>query len=95
MKIFALRHKTEGWFAGFTVTSNGDEAGFCNDTEVQLDRHIVWGFTEGLWVTTSKEVADKVAITDTPWYNSSVESPRNPYAGWLEVVEFTSGGNHE
>lgn len=84
MKLFALRHKTEGWFAGFTVASNGDDAEFCNDTTVELER-----YSNAIWVTTSKEVADKVAVTDTPWYNSCPESPSNRFVGELEVVEFS------
>lgn len=90
MKLFALRHKTEGWFARFVVTANGDDAVFCNDTAVDLER-----YSDAIWVTASKEVAEKVAVTDTPWYNSCPESPGNRYVGELEVVEFTFGGDHE
>ena len=87
MKLYTLRHKKEGWFAKFTVRSNGDDAEFCNDTSVELDR-----YGDNIWVSTSRESAEKVASTLVPWYNSSVDSPEHNFVGELEVVEFTAMG---
>lgn len=87
MRLYTLRHKKEGWFAKFIVRSNGDDAEFCNDTSVELCRH-----GDNIWVSTSRDIAERVASASVPWYNSSVDWPEHQHAGELEVVEFTAVG---
>lgn len=81
--LFALEFK--GKLVGVDITSNGDDAEFCNRTSVQLDE-----YSDDVWVTTNRAVAEKVIRESTPWYNSSMYSPEHgrDMTGNLTIVEF-------
>ncbi len=79
-KIYALKHPVHG-ILGFSTTSN--DGVNCETVEYTLDT-----YGEGIWTTPRKSVAEKVAVTNTEWYNADMESPGNPYTkDNLEVVE--------
>ena len=70
-----------GKLLGFRYESNGD-AEFANSTACVLD-----DYGNNLWLVSSRFVADCAARTSIEWYNAGYESPENPYAGKVKVVE--------
>jgi len=81
--LYALMHKDTKKLVGFYSTPNGDDAEFCNESTVTL-----YELSDEIWVTTNKEVAERVSTNTVPWYNSDYNSPKNPYVGKLQVVEY-------
>lgn len=79
--MFALKNIKTGKLMGVTSSSNGD-AEFASSTEFSLCE-----YAHNVWVVTSRSVAEKAAVTDTPWYNADYDTPGNDYVGKLEVVE--------
>jgi hypothetical protein len=70
MKYYALKHKKYG-LLGISVSSNGDDAEFCNPSTVTLD----WGNDE-IWLTKDKNAVEKVLDGEgVPWYNSDISRP--------------------
>ena len=80
--MYALKHVKTGKLMGFYATSNGGE-GFCSSVTFELDR-----YSDNLWVTDSKDVAERLTTTNTDWYNAGFKNPINDYVGELLVVEF-------
>lgn len=68
------------------ASSNGDDATCCGDYEAHL---YIYG--KNPWVTTDKEIAERITNENIPWYNSDIETPSNEYAGKCEVVEIKLG----
>lgn len=83
--MYALRHTSTGQYLTVSVTSNGDDAEFCNSYSAEFDT--VSGTMEPIWVTQDRAHAEAAMNTDTPWYNSCVTYPQNQYVGKLEIVE--------
>lgn len=81
MMLFALRNKEAGKLARFSTHSNAP-AEFCCDVAYEL---VDWG--DQVWVTTSREIAEKAANRSEEWYNAGFETPENRFVGKLEVVE--------
>ena len=79
--MYALLHKETMELMGYRIQSN-DGAHFCNDYRVIL---CTWSDSQ-TWVTHDLEIARKAAVTDTPWYNSDMDTPENEFIGELEVV---------
>ena len=78
--MFALKYKDTGKLVGFYATSL--------DGEISPD--VIYRLShsgDNFWVTTSRAVAEKAAVTDTEMYNADFDTPINPYIGKLEVVE--------
>ena len=81
IKIFALKHPKHG-ILDFSTVANSD-GDYSVTVEFTLDT-----LGQGIWTTSRKEVAEKVAVTNTEWYNADMDSPINPYIkDHLEVVE--------
>ena len=81
MIYYALRHKKFG-LLGISVTSNGN-AEFCNQYSAEFTPD-----DENPWLTNDKENAINLLENRTPWYNSSVYHPENPYKKKdLEIVD--------
>ena len=64
----------------FTIDSN-EGAEFCNDTTVELTDVDFYP----IWTTNDVRIAAYVKYVSTDWYNSSVETPVNRYAGKVEI----------
>ena len=64
----------------FTIDSN-EGAEFCNDTTVELTDDDYYP----IWTTNDVRIAAYVKYVSTDWYNSSVETPVNRYAGKVEI----------
>lgn len=73
--------KLIGQFVGFSTRDNGD-AEFCVSVSYAFSE-----WADQIWVTTSRDVAEKAAATNTEWYNAGFDSPENEYVGALKVVE--------
>jgi hypothetical protein len=84
MKMFALKNTETGDLAGFSISSNGD-AEFAGDTQISVEKHR--SYDEPIWMVCQRVVAEKAAVTDTPWYNAGWNTPSNDYVGEWEVVE--------
>ena len=85
MDLYALKLKTSSKLLGFSVTSNGDDAKFCNSTTVELN-----AFSDDVWVATSLKAVTNAMIS-TDWYNSSFEHPLHNFKPEeLEIVHFKS-----
>jgi hypothetical protein len=80
--MFALRSKKTGQL--ITFYSSANEGDFCVSVHFEL---VDSKYPDNVWVVTSREVAEKAAITNTEWYNASFDTPENRYVGDLEVVE--------
>lgn len=80
--LFALEFKGE--LVGVTIHSN-DGAAFCGDTTVILDE-----YSNNIWVTHDREIAERVMRESTEWYNSGMSSPQHGcgMTGNLTIVEF-------
>ena len=78
--MFALKNKETGDLMRFRCSSTG--GAFCTNVEFYLD-----GYGDSIWVVTSREVAEKAAITNAEWFNATYQTPSNDYVGKLEVVE--------
>lgn len=79
--VFGLTHPTYG-VLGIYTSSNSDGEFCCN---VQ---HTLSTDEDSIWMTPTKEQAEKVAKTDTPWYNAGYDSPSNPFSkDGLLVIE--------
>lgn len=85
MIIYALRRPASGRLMGFSASTN--EGDFCVGVSYSLEEVIG---DEAVWTTTSRAIAERVANTDTEWYNADLDSPGNAWPGELEVVEFHS-----
>jgi hypothetical protein len=63
-------------------TSSNDGQDMCTDVSYILDT-----YGSQIWVTTCKETAERVAWTDTEYYNANFDTPQNKFVGCLAVVE--------
>lgn len=99
MKLYALKfvksdpkryvNKDDvGSLARWSSLPAGPDAEFCVDVMVELgcdpstDAH-----AEPVWVVQDRELAEKAAVTNAPYFNSSYSTPGNRYVGLLKVVE--------
>jgi hypothetical protein len=78
--MYGLLHKPTKSLVGFTTTAGGEE--FCGDVEYSLSRG-----ADNVWLVPTRKNAEKVANTNTEWYNRGYTSPENDYVGDLKVVE--------
>lgn len=82
--VYRLRCKSNGQYLGVSVTANPSTADFCGDTTVTL---VDYGKHYVPWEMESAEQAEYVRQFSTPWYNSSMDTPKHHYtADELEVV---------
>lgn len=72
MKYFGILFN--GKALGFSETSNGDDAEFCNPTSVELEEN-----SDRVWLVKDRKDAEKAMVTETPWYNSCYQNPENPF----------------
>lgn len=88
MKLYALKLKETGNLMGFDCIDN-DGQDFCVEISYELSQ-----YSNKIWVTPSKEHAEKVLNNTCVYYNADYNSPINNYVGKLEIVEFsTTQGN--
>ena len=73
--------KLIGQFVGFSSSDNHN-AEFSVSVSYSLSE-----WSDAIWVTTSKEVAERVAASSSEWYNADFDAPENKYVGALKVVE--------
>lgn len=78
-KKFGLSYK--GKLLGFYATSNGEQE-FADDITFKLDSN-----NSQSWLVDTIEQAEKVANTNTEWYNAGYDTPVNDYVGKCKVVE--------
>lgn len=84
INLFALKLKTSDQLLGFSVSSNGDDAEFCNAVAVYLEEGC-----DSVWIATSMQGAEDVRSKSPPWYNSSLTNPSHEFKPEdLEVVCF-------
>lgn len=69
-KLYAIQHVPSGELLGLSVRSNGDDAEFCGDCTVELER-----YGESVWATTKLRQAQIVMEETIPWYNSGLDQP--------------------
>lgn len=69
--LFTLQRIKDGFIIRFTECYNGDEAEFCNDSQLEFSDSPYGPF----WINPSKKVVEKARVTDTPWYNSAIDYP--------------------
>ena len=79
--MFALRKKGTDKLMGFSSTNN-DDSNFCSEVSYYIST-----YNQNVWVVYDRSIAEKAAITNTPWYNADYETPQNEFVGQLEVVE--------
>ena len=79
--LYALKLKETGKFVGFDVSSNYN-SDFCVEESYELCE-----YSDKIWVTPLKEIAEHVANSTTKYYNADFTSPINKYAGKLDVVQ--------
>lgn len=84
MTLYALKIKGSNKLLGFETTKNEDTSN-CIDITYEL-----CNFSEKIWVTPSKEIAEKVSKMTEKYYNADYDSPVNKYIGQLEVVELSA-----
>lgn len=82
MKCYGLIHNDYpdsllGW-----CSSGNSDGECCVSVEFEL-----CCYSDPPWLVKDKEIAEKVANTNTPWYNAGYDSPKNAYVGKLTVVE--------
>lgn len=70
MKLYGLKHKKDG-ILGISISSNGDDADFCNETSVHLQKFYVGGV---IYLATMEDVK-KTLNEDIKWYNSTSSTP--------------------
>lgn len=75
-----------GKMVGFTTRDNRD-SDFCVAVSYTLSE-----YSDHIWVTTNRSIAERVAVTNTEWYNADFDSPANPFVGALRVVELSVVG---
>ncbi|RLB66581.1 MAG: hypothetical protein DRH08_05835 [Deltaproteobacteria bacterium] len=83
MKMYGLYSTEHKRLLG--VTASATDGDYCGDIAYSLS---LFYPSDDLWIVCDRKVAEAVAGTDTKWYNADYNSPRNSYAGKLEVVEF-------
>jgi hypothetical protein len=85
---YALKHNKYG-LLGVSVSSNGDDAEFCNESTVTLSTH-----EENPWLSSNKTNVDKVLDGEgVPWYNSDMNHPElgSLKAKDIEIIEVEIG----
>lgn len=89
MRKYVLQDRTSGLYMVTSVSSN-DGADFANENTVSIYPRAKSPLDAEVWTTDSKLVAHYVRDYSTPWYNSSMETPKHDYEpgdGKLQVVE--------
>ena len=82
---YGLRLKKTGKLLGFSISSN-EGRDFCGEYTVELE-----DYSDQTWLVDDPIVAEYARNFNTPWYNSSMESPQNHFkAEDLEVVKISS-----
>lgn len=79
--FYYLKDKKSGKLVGYDTTHTDSD--FSVDTIYELSI-----YSSQLWITTSLEVATRVANNSYQYYNADYDSPINPYKGNLEILEF-------
>ena len=86
MKYYALRHIPSMTLLGISVSSNGDDAEFCNSLSVEFDTH----HDDTPWITNRKGLIERLISDPVGWYNSDIDQPELPkhLMGKVEIIEF-------
>jgi len=85
---YALKHKKYG-LLGVSISSNGDDAEFCNESTVSLSND-----EENPWLSSNKANVDKVLDgKGVPWYNSDMNTPQLSMfkSKDIEIIEMEIG----
>lgn len=78
-EIYALWHVKEGILLSiFALPNTGD---CCGDNSYELSM-----YDGNIWAVNDFDIAEKASKSSEPWYNSSYESPINPYVRNCKVV---------
>lgn len=78
MELYALRFKNSGELARLAVSGLDTCGGYSAD---------LCKYSNTVWTTTSRETAERVSSKGVHWFDSSVESPENPYVGTEDALE--------
>lgn len=79
--FYYLKDKKSGQLVGYNTTHT--------DSDFSVDTiHDLSIYSNKLWITSSLEIATKVANNTYEYYNADYDSPINPYKGNLEILEF-------
>jgi hypothetical protein len=74
MDKYGLRGKKSGRMVGFSESSNGDDAEFCNETTVTLSID-----EPSIWLVDDPQQAEWVRCNTTGWYNSDYATPNHNF----------------
>jgi hypothetical protein len=84
MTIYTLKLKGTDKLLGFdSIDMTG--ADFCVSVSYSLCE-----YSDKIWTTLSKDIAERVANSTTEYYNAEYEYPVNKYIGQIEVAEFSN-----
>jgi hypothetical protein len=72
IEMYGILYLPTNQLLGICANSNNSED--CVDVSFELDL-----YSENIWLVSKKEDAEKVKITNTPWYNAEYKTPMNTY----------------
>lgn len=86
--MYGILEKSTGILLGYTVSANPEDSD-CNLLAYELEiRSGRFGIDIPVWLVKDRYIAEKAAVTNTPWFNADYEHPQNRYnSDKLQVVE--------